>query len=142
MVPISIDEVPEETQLVCQEFMAYQFNHDYLPTQEQKDQWSVPDPRFGPFKVILCDDSEVTYSWYRFVDQPSLQHLNWTPNEKKDLQNLVEEIHAKWTPDKEYIPPPENGKLAEIDSALILKPPKDLEVGYVPIALKQTTSRY
>ena len=142
MVPISIDEVPEETQLVCQEFMKYQFNHDYLPTQEQKDQWSVPDPRFGPFKVILSDDSEVTYSWYRFVDQPSLQHLNWTPNEKKDLQNLVEEIHAKWTPDKEYIPPPENGKLAEIDSALILKPPKDLEVGYVPIALKQTTSRY
>ena len=54
----------------------------------------------------------------------------------------MEEIHAKWTPDKEYIPPPENGKLAEIDSALILKPPKDLEVGYVPIALKQTTSRY
>jgi len=142
MVPISIEKVPEETRLVPQEFMTYKSNHNYLPTQEQKDQWTVPDPRLGPFKTMLTDGSEITYSWYRFVDQPTLQHLKWSPTEKKDLQNLVEEIHAKWTPDKEYIPPPENGRLAEIDPALILKPPKDLEIGYVPIVLKQIASRY
>ena len=138
---ISIEKVPEETRLVPQEFMTYKSNHNYLPTQEQKDR-TVPDPRLGPFKTMLTDGSEITYSWYRFVDQPTLQHLKWSPTEKKDLQNLVEEIHAKWTPDKEYIPPPENGRLAEIDPALILKPPKDLEIGYVPIVLKQIASRY
>jgi hypothetical protein len=90
---------------------------------------------------MLSDSSEVTYSWYRFVDQPAFQHLNWSQSEKKDLQKLVEEMHAKWTPEKEYIPPPESGRLVEIDPALILKPPKGLEIGYVPIVLKQMASK-
>ncbi|HIA69949.1 TPA: hypothetical protein EYN98_28695 [Candidatus Poribacteria bacterium] len=143
MVPVSVDEVPEETKLVPQKFMTYESNHAYLPPhpQEQNDHWSVPGPCLGPFKAMLSDSSEVTYSWYRFVDQPAFQHLNWSQSEKKDLQKLVEEMHAKWTPEKEYIPPPESGRLVEIDPALILKPPKGLEIGYVPIVLKQMASK-
>ena len=35
--------------------------------------WGQPGPVRGPFQVKLADGSIVTYSWYRFVDQPSFQ---------------------------------------------------------------------
>jgi len=41
------------------------------------------------------------------------------------------------TSDADYLAPPEIGKLAEIDPALIVTPPPGLEVGYVPIVTRQ-----
>ena len=46
-------------------------------------------------------------------------------------------LHAKWTKDREYLPPPTVGKLADLDPALIVTPPKGLEIGYVPIVTRQ-----
>ena len=53
----------------------------------------------------------------------------------------VEKIHRAWTKDREYLPKPAIGKLADLDPALIVTPPKGLEVGYVPIAVRQAPSK-
>jgi len=49
----------------------------------------------------------------------------------------VEKLHANWPIDQDYMAPPMHGKLVSLDSALLVKPPKGLEVGYVPIVTHQ-----
>jgi hypothetical protein len=49
----------------------------------------------------------------------------------------VELIHRAWTKEREYIPPPKTGSLASLDPALVVTPPPGLEVGYVPIVVRQ-----
>ena len=66
-----------------------------------------------------------------------MQHAGLTPEEKVKLQMLVEKMHRNWTPDRQYIAPPSRGKLAALDPAIIVNPPKGLEVGYVPVAIRQ-----
>jgi hypothetical protein len=46
-------------------------------------------------------------------------------------------LHRHWKKDHEYLPSPLIGKLADIDPALIVTPPKGLEIGYVPIVTQQ-----
>jgi hypothetical protein len=58
--------------------------------------WGKPGPVRGPFQVRLADGSLVTYSWYRFVDQPSFQQYAWNEVKKAKLQAFVEKIHAAW----------------------------------------------
>ena len=53
------------------------------------------------------------------------------------MQRRVELLHRHWTIEQEYLPPPLIGHLADIDPALIVKPPKGKEVGYVPIVTRQ-----
>lgn len=101
--------------------------------------WRDPGPTAGPFEVKLTDGSVVTYYWYRFVDQPSLQRAGLSYADKARLQSLVEKLHRSWTPDQEYMPANRIGTLATLDSALIVRPPKGLEVGYVPIAVRQSS---
>jgi hypothetical protein len=79
----------------------------------------------------------VTYSWYRFVDQPSFQQYHWSAEKKAKLQAFVEKIHAAWPIDREYMPPPSRGSLVSFDPALLVTPPRGLEVGYVPIVTRQ-----
>jgi len=81
----------------------------------------------------------VTYWWYRFVDQPSLQDADLSDAERNCLQAVVEKIHTQWTMDKEYLPPPGMGTLATLDAALVVTPPAGLEIGYVPIATRQSS---
>ena len=38
---------------------------------------------------------------------------------------------------REYLPPPTVGKLADLDPAMLVTPPKGMEAGYVPIATRQ-----
>jgi hypothetical protein len=87
--------------------------------------------------VKLGDGSTLTYYWYRFADQPALLNADLSKKEREEMQRRVELLHRKWTKDREYLPAPFIGKLAEIDPALIVKPPKGMEVGYVPIATRQ-----
>jgi hypothetical protein len=87
------------------------------------------------------DGSVVTYHWYRFIDQPALQNAGLSVPEKNKLQALVEKIHRAWTPDKSYMAPPRFGRLASVDSAILVKPPKGLEVGYVPVAIRQDPAK-
>jgi hypothetical protein len=53
------------------------------------------------------------------------------------MQKKVELLHKKWTKDREYLPPPTVGKLADLDPAVIVSPPKGLKIGYVPIVTRQ-----
>jgi hypothetical protein len=99
--------------------------------------WKKPGPVAGPFKARLGDGSVVTYYWYRFADQPAMLNADLTPEEREVVQKRVEKLHRAWTKDRTYLQPPDTGKLAEIDPALIVTPPRGLEVGYVPIATRQ-----
>jgi len=66
-----------------------------------------------------------------------LLNANLSTNEREEMQRRVELLHRNWTKDREYLPPPMSGKLAYLDQALIVTPPKGLEVGFVPIVTKQ-----
>jgi hypothetical protein len=85
----------------------------------------------------LGDGSVVTYYWYRFADQPALLNADLTAEEREAMQRRVEKIHRSWKLDRDYLPPPTVGKLAEIDPALVVAPPPGLEAGYVPIVTRQ-----
>lgn len=99
--------------------------------------WAEPGPVAGPFTAELGDGSVVTYSWYRFADQPTLLNADLTDAEREALQRRVEMIHREWTKDRQYLPPAQRGTLASIDPALVVEPPEGLEVGYVPIVTRQ-----
>ncbi len=134
-VAVSAAELPEETRLLSKEFKLASPGSPYIsPTGGA---WSNPGPVRGPFTVNLADGSMVTYSWYRFVDQPSFQQYDWSDDKKKKLQSFVEKIHATWPIDSDYMAPPSSGTLATLDPALLVIPPKGLEVGYVPIVTRQ-----
>ena len=85
--------------------------------------WAKPGPKLGPFTAKLVDGSVVTYSWYRFVDQPSFQQYAWSEEKKAKLQAFVEKLHANWPIDRDYMAPPSHGKLATLDPALLVTPP-------------------
>jgi hypothetical protein len=87
--------------------------------------------------ATLADGSIVTYSWYRFVDQPSFQQYHWSAEKKAKLQAFVERLHAAWPTDRDYMAPPTRGKRVSLDPALLVTPPKGLEVGFVPIVTRQ-----
>lgn len=96
-----------------------------------------PGPVAGPFQAHLGDGSVVTYAWYRFADQPALLNADLTAEEREKMQVKIEKFHRAWTKDRDYLAPPTVGKLADLDPAQIVTPPKGLEIGYVPIATRQ-----
>jgi hypothetical protein len=138
-IAVSPEEVPAETGLHKVSFA----NPDprtpvaYVTPDDKKSCWKTPGPVAGPFKVKLGDGSTVTYYWYRFADQPALLNADMTKAEREEMQRRVELLHRNWTKDREYLPAPLIGKLAEIDPALLVTPPKGMEVGYVPIVTQQ-----
>jgi hypothetical protein len=100
--------------------------------------WVRPGPKRGPYTARLADGSVVTYSWYRFVDQPSFLQYHWSDRKKAKLQALVERLHASWPIDRDYMPPPFRGVLVSLDPGLLVSPPEGLERGYVPIVTRQS----
>lgn len=134
-VAIPASEVPPETQLASAKFKLAKPGPAY--TSPNGGAWTSPGPKAGPFKVALTDGSVVTYSWYRFVDQPSFQQYRWDETKKRRLQDLVERLHASWSPNGTYMDPPTTGKLVSLDPSLLVTPPKGLERGYVPIVTRQ-----
>lgn len=138
-IAVSPKEIPAETGLHKVDFR----NKDertlvaYVTPEEKESSWKTPGPAAGPFKAKLGDGSTVTYYWYRFADQPALLNADLSKEEREEMQRRVELLHRHWTKDREYLPSPLIGKLADIDPALIVTPPKGLEVGYVPIATQQ-----
>jgi hypothetical protein len=134
-VAIEAKDVPRETGLLTKQFKTAERGVPY--TSPKRGAWTHPGPQSGPSTVKLTDGSIVTYSWYRFVDQPSFQQYNWDDAKKARLQAFVEMIHSHWTIDKDYMAPPSRGALATLDPALLVTPPAGLEVGYVPIVTHQ-----
>ncbi len=100
--------------------------------------WRNPGPKVGPFEAKLTDGSVVKYYWYRFIDQPAMQSIGLSDADKAQLQSLVEKLHRSWTTHQEYMPVNKVGKLASLDGALLVRPPKGLEFGYVPIVIRQS----
>ena len=79
-VAVSPADVPAETGLLSQEFPLAESGPSY--TSPAAGEWTRPGPARGPFTVQLVDGSQVTYSWYRFVDQPSFQQYDWSEDKK------------------------------------------------------------
>ncbi len=134
-VAVPAEDVPAETKLLKQEFKQAKMGAPY--TSPGGGAWTEPGPKLGPFTTRLGDGSVVTYSWYRFVDQPSFQQYHWSAEKKAKLQALVEKLHANWPSDRNYMPPPTRGKLVVLDPSLLVTPPPGLEAGYVPIVTRQ-----
>ncbi len=132
-------DVPAETGLAKVEFHSPREARPepYVTPDDAKSPWKTPGPVAGPFQAHLGDGSVVTYHWYRFVDQPALLNADLTDKERESLQSRVEKLHQNWKKDRDYLPPPTVGKLADLDPALIVTPPKGMEVGYVPIVTRQ-----
>jgi hypothetical protein len=109
----------------------------YVTPDDAASCWKTPGPVAGPFETHPGDGTTVTYYWYRFADQPAILNADLTDEERENLQKRVETLHRSWTRNREYLPAPTIGILADIDPALIVTPPKGLEAGYVPIATRQ-----
>ncbi|MFO0826791.1 MAG: hypothetical protein U0572_01470 [Phycisphaerales bacterium] len=135
-IAVAPADVPAETKLLEQEFNVAPPGAPY--TSPTTGAWARPGAKAGPFTVNLADGSTVTYSWYRFVDQPSFQQYQWSEEKKAKLQALVEKIHATWPIDRDYMAPLGRGTLVSLDAALLVTPPAGLEVGYVPIVTGQS----
>ncbi len=140
LVPVDARQVPDETGLKSVVFPAATSDRSYTSPSSGENPWHRPGPKAGPFEAKLSDGSIVTYYWYRFIDQPSLQDADLSAVEKQRLQAVAEKIQAQWTLEKQYLPAPGIGKLAALDPALVVKPPKGMEIGYVPIAVAQKTN--
>lgn len=140
-VVVNAKEVPSETGLAKAEFPRSRkaVQEPYVTPDESDSCWKKPGPTAGPFQAELGDGSVVTYYWYRFADQPALLNADLTDAERAALQKRVELLHKHWTKDREYLPPPTVGKLADLDPAVIVTPPKGLEIGYVPIVTRQAS---
>ncbi len=138
-VAVAPQEVPVETGLQRLSFRNPDKRNPmvYLTPDDPRSCWKNPGPVAGPFRRKLGDGSTVTYYWYRFADQPALLNADLTSAEREEMQKRVEKLQHLWTKDRQYLPPPTAGKLADIDPALIVTPPKGLEVGYVPIVTRQ-----
>ena len=137
--PIPPSAVPVETGLTAAEFQVAEEGRAYItPTGKA---WTTPGPATPTTTVTLADGSQVTYAWYRFIDQPVFQQYHWDEGRKQRLQKLVAEIHARWGIDRDYMPPPSAGSLVRLDPALIVTPPAGMETGYVPIVVGQRSSR-
>jgi hypothetical protein len=138
-VVVTAKEVPAETGLAKVEFPKRRGTdrRPYVTPDEAASSWKKPGPVAGPFQAKLGDGSVVTYSWYRFADQPALLNADLTPAEREAMQKRVEMLHKKWTKERDYLPPPTLGKLADLDPAVLVTPPKGLEIGYVPIVTRQ-----
>ncbi len=135
-VAVAAKDVPIETKLHAQEFPLGKPGAAY--TSPTTGAWTQPGAKNGPFTVVLTDGSEVTYSWYRFVDQPSFQQYRWSEEKKAQLQAFIVKLHANWPIDRDYMAPPTHGTLVKLDPALLVTPPAGMEVGYVPIVTRQT----
>ena len=138
-VVVQAKDVPAETGLTEVKFSRPQEAKPeaYVTPTEAESSWKKPGPVAGPFKAYPGDGSELTYYWYRFADQPAILNADLTDQEREALQARVEKLHRTWKKDREYLPPPTIGKLADIDPALILTPPQGFEAGYVPIVTRQ-----
>jgi hypothetical protein len=135
-IAVPAAKVPAETRLQEQKFELANRGAPY--TSPSNGAWTTPGPKAGPVTVKLIDGSVVTYYWYRFIDQPSFQQYGFSAEKKAKLQEFVEKLHTSWPIDRDYMAPPGRGELVTLDSALLVTPPKGMEVGYVPIVTRQS----
>ncbi|HEU4609948.1 MAG TPA: hypothetical protein VFS31_17630 [Chitinophagaceae bacterium] len=139
-----VDEkvLPKETGLKQASFAPAVNKKAYYSPKEKGTVWTNPGPQSGPYQVHLNDGSVITYCWYKFIDQPSLQGLHLTTEAKQRLQKIVEFMHANWKANGQYMAAPSQGKLAALDKAILVSPPPGLEIGYVPVVIRQEADKH
>ncbi|MBV72380.1 MAG: hypothetical protein CMH52_13735, partial [Myxococcales bacterium] len=133
VIAVAPEDVPVETLLHHKEFLPPGATPAAYTAEPLDGAWSVPGPTVDTYQTTLNDCSQVTYRWYRFIDQPVFQQYDWTEAEKENLQELIEKIHRHWSIETTYLPEPAHGELASFDTGLLVTPPAGLEVGYVPV---------
>lgn len=89
--------------------------------------------------VDLVDGTTITYRWFRFSDQPALRRLGLTATEKARLQNLAEDLQRQWNNSSPQAAA-SSGELLSFDTNILLSPPNQYSVGYVPIVVRQQRS--
>jgi hypothetical protein len=136
-VAVDASEVPASLGLRDREFPRPNAKPEPYSAEPLAGAWAKPGPSAGPFTAKLVDGSTVTYHWYRFIDQPVFAQCGFSEAERAALQSLVERMHRAWPIDGEYLAPPRAGTLASFDSNLFVTPPKGMEVGFVPIVVRQ-----
>jgi hypothetical protein len=140
-VAVDASEVPESLGLRGREFPPPSATPAPYSAEPLAGAWAKPGPvagsGAGPFTAKLVDGSTVTYHWYRFIDQPVFAQCGFSDAERAALQSLIERMHRAWPIDGEYLAPPRAGTLASFDSNLFVMPPKGMEVGFVPIVVRQ-----
>ena len=136
-VAVDASEVPESLGLREREFPPPNARPEPYSAEPLAGAWAKPGPVAGPFTAKLVDGSTVTYHWYRFIDQPVFAQCGFSDAERAALQSLIERMHRAWPIDGEYLAPPRAGTLASFDSNLFVTPPKGMEVGFVPIVVRQ-----
>ncbi len=143
---IAESAVPASTGLLNQEPLTTSINENrpYLTPLEpdchhfgEPSPWTSAVPAAGPFKVTIGDGTELTYYWYKFIDQPAIIHANLPDAMRTELQRRVELIHTHWQNTDSYLPNPTGGSLVSLDQGLLVTPPAGLEIGYVPIVSRQ-----
>ena len=103
---------------------------------QSPDWWSSSPVASTTYSAQLNDGSSVDYKWYKFVDQPALQRFELNATEKENLQSVAEKMQKDWAK-SQLIKDPTIGTLTNFDSGLLVTPPSGLELGYVPIVVKQ-----
>ena len=139
-VVVDPKDVPTNTGLAGVEFPRSRKapQEPYVTPEEAESSWKKPGPASGPFERR----SWATVAWRPITGTAlptnhALLNADMTDAEREVLQKRVEMLHRNWTKDRDYLPPPTVGKLADLDPAVLVTPPKGLEVGYVPIVTRQ-----
>lgn len=156
LVPVSEDAVPEKLRqmdygnLESPTNLQNHFDEIDLSSDDtfNTDCWVCEDPNGCDEEVLqttLDDGSQISYRWYRFVDQPVFWNMKreypefYTNAYLEDLQQTIETMHTKWDGSVNLLERPANQEhfhLAEIDNGLLVDPPAGKEVGWVPIVIE------
>jgi hypothetical protein len=131
---IAIKESEAPAALVKAKFGSLMQTSTY--TYQEPSWWQQSPAASGDLTADLRDGSQVTYRWYKFVDQPSLQRFEMNAAEKAGIQGAIEKMQSQWN-NFAMMKDPTVGSLVSFDEGLMVTPPKGLEIGYVPIVVKQ-----
>ena len=134
-VEVPATQVPEA--LVKASFGNPQVKSTYV--YQYPSWWDASPSASSDFTTDLSDGSQVVYRWYKFVDQPALQRFDLNSSERANLQIAIEKMQKEWA-NSALMLEPTKGSLATFDQGMLVTPPKGLEYGYVPIAIKQFVS--
>jgi len=88
--------------------------------------------------------SWIAWKWYKFIDQPGLQRLKLTDEQKEFMQSRVEKLHEMAGQQSQWIKREagvEEAGIAQFDPAALVEPPEGLEKGYVPVILYEGLAR-
>jgi Tfp pilus assembly protein FimV len=134
---IAIKESEAPTALVNAKFGSLMQTSTHV--YQEPSWWKQSPSASGDLTADLRDGSQVTYRWYKFVDQPSLQRFEMNAAEKAGIQGAIEKMQKEWN-NFAMMKDPTVGSLVSFDEGLMVTPPKGLEIGYVPIVVKQKAS--